>query len=114
MEGRFSKSMFADSAVSVKPLKILHAPNTILLALYEKKMKILSVMEKASGTSVVNSAREIVWPINSSLLELTSKVSETFFLSLKTFFLCNSSNTVHSILYNKCLAIHVADRQTSC
>lgn len=52
-----------------------------------KKMKILSVMEKASGTSVVNSRREIVLPINSSLLELTSKVSEPFFISLKTFFM---------------------------
>lgn len=80
----------------------------------KKKKKILSITEKASGTSDVSSRREIALPINSSLLELTSKVPEPFSISLKTFFLCDSSNVVHSILYKKCSAIHIADSQTSC
>lgn len=51
-----------------------------------EKKKILSIMVKASGTSDVSSRREIALPINSSLLELTSKVPEPFSISLKTFF----------------------------
>jgi len=62
--------------MSMKFLKMLHTLYIILLEIHEKK--IIDVIGKASGTSDVRSSRQIVLPINSSLIELTSEVPEIF------------------------------------
>lgn len=65
--------------------------------MHEKK-EILSVTEKASGTLEVSFRREIALPINSSLLELASKVPEPFSISLKTFLIqFQQRSALHSL-----------------
>lgn len=58
------------------------------------------VREKPSGTLDVSYKRQIVIPINLSLLELTSKVPEPFFHSLKIFYATPTAYCIPSFIRN--------------
>ena len=76
--------------------------------------KILSDREKTSGTLDVSYTRQIVILINLSLLELTSKVPEPFFLFTEEFFMQFLQHTVFHSLQEMFNHSYYGDSQTPC